>query len=161
MRAVPIIAAAAMAAFAAQTQAQDATAQPAVAPPPVFKQYQKVEVADDENPGVWKACTIETVFKGAYVVSCNYDLSMVRDIKVRAVGGQPAGQTAAQPVTGPPFKRDDIVLASPMGLIDDWRLCVVLGNYVQSQNTYEVRCGGRSTYRVLPRWVRVDDEAPQ
>lgn len=144
--------------------AQDmAPVAPDMAPPPpapVLRQFQRVEVEHPENPGVWRPCTVAQVFKGAYEVSCNYSLSMARDTRVRPVGGQPAAQTAAQPVTGPPFKRDDIVLASPMSLIDDWRLCVVRLNTVQSENNYAVRCGG-SDYRVLPNWVRVDDEAPQ
>lgn len=134
----------------------------AMAPPPapVLRQHQRVEVEDPENPGLWRPCTVDTVFQGAYAVNCNYEVSVVRDTKVRGLGGQPAAQTAAQPVSGPPFKRNDIVLVSPMGLPDDWRLCIVLANYVQSQNNYEVRCD-RGPARVLPQWVRVDDEAPQ
>lgn len=132
------------------------------APPPQeapYAAYQTVEVADAENPGQWRRCTVIEAFIGAYEVSCDYTHTVVRDIHVRLPGGQPVGQTAAQPVSGPPFKSGDLVLASVMGLPDDWRLCTVVRNAVESGNHYVVRCG-RSPYNALPRWVRVDPAAP-
>ncbi|MBX3593812.1 hypothetical protein [Sphingomonas sp.] len=131
-----------------------------VAAAPAFREYDKVEVADAENPGMWKACTVLTVFKGAYEVSCNYTRTIARDVSTRKPGGQATPQTAAQPVSGPPFKAGDIVLGSIMGLPDDWRLCVILRNEVASSNSYPSNCGG-SQYRLLPKWVRVDPDAPQ
>lgn len=134
--------------------------QPAAPPPaPVIAAYQTVEVADLENPGQWRRCTVIEAFTGAYEVSCNYTHSVVRDIHVRLPGGQAPTQTAAQAVTGPPFREGDIILASVMGLPDDWRLCVVVRNAVESGNHYVVRCG-RSPYNALPQWVRVDPAAP-
>jgi hypothetical protein len=99
------------------------------------------------------------VFKGAYSVSCDYEKSIRRDIHVRRPGGQPVGQTAAQPVSGPPFKRGDIILATIMGLPNDWRLCVVIRNEVAKSNGYAINCG--NDYRALPEWVRKDPKAPQ
>ncbi|WP_157073711.1 hypothetical protein [Sphingomonas soli] len=136
---------------------QPAPATPAAA---LYKEYQKVEVADAENPGMWNTCTVITVFTGAYEVSCNYTHSIVRDVHVRKPGGQPQGQTAAQAVTGPPFKAGDIVLGTIMGLPDDWRLCVILRNQLQSSNGYVAKCG-RSEMHLLPKWVRADPDAPQ
>ncbi|MBX3563319.1 MAG: hypothetical protein KF730_01965 [Sphingomonas sp.] len=131
---------------------------PAAAQP--YREYDKVEVEDAENPGEWNACTVTKVFKGAYEVSCNYAKSIRRDIQVRLPGREPVAQSAAIPVSGPPFVKDDLVLVSTMGLPDDWKLCVVRRNQVNSLNTYVVACGG-SDYNVLPKWVRADPEAPQ
>ncbi|MBU7580920.1 MAG: hypothetical protein KAF27_10700 [Porphyrobacter sp.] len=136
-------------------------APPAETPQPageVYEPFDAVEVYDPVND-TWDPCTVLTVFKGAYSVSCNHEKTIQRDIHVRREGGQPVGQTAAQAVTGPPFKRGDIVLASIMGLPNDWRLCVVMRNDVAKSNGYGVDCGNE--YRVLPDWVRKDPKAPQ
>lgn len=134
---------------------------PAPQAAPLLREFDTVEVADAENPGLWNDCTVIEVFNGAYEVSCNYTRTIERDIHVRKPGGQTAGQTAAQPVSGPPFKAGDIVLGTTMGLPDDWRLCVILRNQVQSSNSYVANCGGGTLLHLLPTWVRVDPDAPQ
>ena len=126
---------------------------------PTLKPFQKVEATDPENPGVWMPCTVNTAYLGAYELTCNYTRRMFRDVHVRVPGGSVMDRTAAQAVSGPPFKAGDIVLASVMSLPDDWRLCVVESNNVQSQNNYLLACAG-SKYRALPQWVREDPDAP-
>lgn len=137
--------------------APDQSAPPPAAP--LYQLYQRVEVEDAADPGFWDPCTISGVHRGAYEVTCNYTASIRRDIHVRPVGGQPVTQTAAPPVTGPPFGRGAIVLASPMYLPDRWQLCVVLRNRLAEVNAYELRCGG-SDYAVGPEMVRIDPNAP-
>jgi hypothetical protein len=126
---------------------------------PTLKPFDKAEVLDVEN-NVWDPCTVIAVYKGAYQVSCTYTKSLRRDIHVRKAGGEAAAQTAAQAVTGPPFKRDDIVLASPLSLPDKWKLCIVERNGLAATNSYALECGG-TKYNVGPDWVRTDPEAPQ
>lgn len=126
---------------------------------PLYAAYDQVEVEDPVEPGFWDKCTVIEAFQGAYEVSCNSTRSIRRDIHVRAIGGQPVSQTAAKPVTGEPFTRGSLVLASIMGLPDDWQLCVVQRNNVATTNGYEIQCAG-SKYNVLPRWLRVDPKAP-
>lgn len=123
-----------------------------------FAEWDDVEVLDPVND-VWNACTVLKVFPGAYKVACNGEQSIQRDVNVRSPGGEQPGQTDAAPVNGPPFKRNDIVLASPMGLANDWRLCVIVLNQVAKSNTYVVDCG-YSNQHVLPKWVRRDPKAP-
>jgi hypothetical protein len=151
-----------LAAFAALSLATPLAAQdtdvapPAVAPAEVYATFDEVEVYDVVND-VWDSCSVLAVHKGAYRVACDGERSIRRDIHVRRPGGQPVGQTAAQPVADAPFKRGDIILASVMGLPKDWRLCVVMRNDVSRNNSYAVDCG--SDYRVLPDWVRKDPKA--
>jgi len=133
--------------------AQDAAA-------PALKPFQKVQAMDPENPGLWNNCTVITVHAGAYDVNCGGRQYTVRDVQVRTPGGAPVAKTAAQPVSGPPFKAGDLVLASVMSLPDDWRLCVVERNMVQSQNSYRLSCGG-TIYHQQPKWVREDPDAPK
>ena len=141
-------------------QAADGAPPAEAAPPaPTLKPFDKAEVLDVEN-NVWDPCTVIAVYKGAYQVSCNYTKSLRRDIHVRKTGGEATGQTAAQAVTGPPFKRDDIVLASPLDLPDKWKLCIVERNALSSTNSYALECDG-AKYNVGPDWVRADPEAPQ
>lgn len=141
---------------------------PAATPPPtptpapaapIYAAYDQVEVEDPVEPGFWDKCTVIEAFQGAYEVSCNTTRSIRRDIHVRAIGGQPVAQTAARPVTGEPFTRGSLILASIMGLPDDWQLCVVQRNNVATTNSYQIQCAG-SKYNVLPRWLRVDPKAP-
>ena len=133
---------------------------PASAPAaPQLQTFQKVEVEDPIDKGHWDPCTILEVFQGAYAVSCNYERSIRRDIHVRPIGGQPPAQSAARPATGEPWPRGAIVLGSPMGQPDDWRLCVIRRNDVAASNSYVVTCGA-SDYRLLPRWIRADPESP-
>ena len=147
-------------ALAMPAGAQDAAAPAPAAPPaPTLKPFQKVQVADPENPGQWDNCTIITAHTGAYDVNCGGRQKTVRDVHVRAPGGQPVAQTAAQPVTAP-YKTGDLVLVSVMSLPDDWRLCVVERNQVQSQNAYRLSCGG-TIYHQQPKWVREDPDAPK
>lgn len=163
-----LAAAASIAAAALLLMATPAAAQDADMPPPaeapaaapadeVYAEFDDVEVYDPVND-VWDPCTVLAVHKGAYRVSCDYVNSIRRDIHVRRPGGAAVGQTAAQPVTGAPFKRGDIVLASVMGLPKDWRLCVVMRNDVARSNSYALDCG--TDYRALPQWVRKDPKAP-
>ncbi len=128
-------------------------------PAAAYAAYDQVEVEDPVEPGFWDKCTVIEAFQGAYEVSCNHTRSIRRDIHVRPIGGRPVSQTAAKPVTGAPFTRGSIVLASVMGLPDDWRLCIVQRNNVATTNGYEIQCAG-SRYVVLPRWLRVDPKAP-
>jgi hypothetical protein len=135
------------------------------APPPpaataaeLYAEWDEVEVYDVDND-MWDPCIVRAAYKGAYRVTCNYEQTIRRDIHVRRVGGEAVGQTAAQPVTGAPFKRGDLVLASIMSLPNDWRLCVVLRNEVTKNNSYLVDCG--TEYRSLPQWTRKDPKAPQ
>lgn len=133
---------------------------PAEAGPPageVFAEWDEVEVLDIEND-IWDPCRVLAVFPGAYKVSCNYETSLRRDMHVRKPGAAGAAQSAAQPVSGPPFKRNDLVLVTTMGLPDDWKLCIVLRNEVAKSNSYLVDCG--TEIRVLPKWVRKDPKAP-
>ena len=44
-------------------------AAPTPPPAPTLKPFQKVQVADPENPGQWNNCTIITVHTGAYDVN--------------------------------------------------------------------------------------------
>ena len=137
-------------------------AAPVVAPPPAaptLAPYDKVEVEDPVDKGHWDPCIVLEVFQGAYAVSCNYERSIRRDIHVRPIGGQPPAQSAARPATGEPWPRGAIVLASVMGLPDDWRLCVIRRNDVATSNSYVTNCGA-SDYNVLPRWIRADPAAP-
>lgn len=136
-----------------------AAAAPAGPAAPLLAAFDEVEVEDPVEPGFWDRCTVIEAFQGAYEVSCNSTRSIRRDIHVRPVGGQPVAQTAAKPVTGEPFTRGSLVLASIMGLPDHWQLCVVQRNNVATTNSYEVQCAG-SKYNVLPRWLRVDPKAP-
>ncbi|OYY91243.1 MAG: hypothetical protein B7Y45_04465 [Sphingomonas sp. 28-66-16] len=131
----------------------------AAAPAATLNPFDKAEVLDVDND-VWDPCTILAVYKGAYQVSCKYTKSLRRDVHVRKPGAAPAGQTAAQAVTGPPFKRDDIVLASPLSLPDRWELCIVERNALSSSNGYALQCGG-SPYFVGRDWIRADPEATQ
>ena len=133
---------------------------PAPAPAaPLLQAFQKVEVEDPVDKGYWDACTVIEAFQGAYAVNCPSGRLIRRDIHVRPIGGQPPAQTAARPVTGEPWPRGAIVLGSPMGLPDDWRLCVIRRNDVAASNSYVATCGA-SDYRLLPRWIRADPEAP-
>ena len=63
-------------------------------------------------------------------------------------------------MTGPPFARGALILASVLSVPDNWRLCVVLRNRVQESGSYELRCAG-GTYNVAPQWLRVDPDAPR
>ena len=134
-------------------------AAPAAPPAPVLAAYTEVEVEDPVEPGFWDRCTVIEAFQGAYEVSCNYTRTIRRDIHVRPVGGQPATQTAARPAAGPPFGRGSIVLGSTMGLPNDWKLCVILRNEVEANNSYAANCGG-GPIRLLPAWARADPKAP-
>lgn len=134
------------------------TAPPAPTPPPAptYKKWAKVEVLDKVN-NVWKKCIVLDIYKGAYKVECNHEKSIQLDTHVRKSKGQPVAQTAADQVNGPPFKRGDIVLVSPMGLSNDWHLGIVELDQVQKSNSYVVDFGNGST-NVLPNWVRVNEE---
>lgn len=137
------------------------TPSPTLAAPaaPPYAAYDQVEVEDPVEPGFWDKCTVIEAFQGAYAVDCNYSRSIRRDIHVRPVGGQPVTQTAARPATGEPWPRGAIILGSPMGLPNDWRLCVIRRNDVAASNSYVATCGA-SDYRLLPRWIRADPKAP-
>lgn len=123
-----------------------------------YAEWDEVEVYDSVNE-LWDKCVVLAVYKGAYKVSCNYTHSIQRDINVRKPGGSAASHTAAQRVNGPPFKRGDLALVSPMGLPNDWRLCVVLRDEVAQFNRYVVDCGNQNS--ALPKWIRKDPKAPQ
>lgn len=126
---------------------------------PLLQPYQRVEVEDPVDRGYWDACTIIEAFPGAYAVNCPSGRMIRRDIHVRPVGGQAPTQTAARPAVSEPWPRGAIVLGSPMGLPDDWRLCVIRRNDVAASNSYVATCGA-SDYRLLPKWIRADPEAP-
>jgi hypothetical protein len=124
-----------------------------------LKPFQKVEAMDPENPGLWKSCVVTAIHTGAYDVNCTGTRFTARDVHVRLPGGAPVAKTAAQPVSAP-YKAGDLVLVSVMSLPDDWRLCVVERNQLQSQGNYRLLCGG-TVYHQQPKWVREDPDAPQ
>lgn len=121
----------------------------------------RVEYESPEDPGPPTRCTVLGVYPGAYKVECRdlgYLKKIVRDIDVKRPGGQAPQTSAAGPVTAP-FKPNDLVLATTMGLMDEryWKLCVVIRNTVRASNSYVVDCGDGET-NVLPEWVRADPD---
>ncbi|MCC6305942.1 MAG: hypothetical protein IT545_12210 [Rhodobacteraceae bacterium] len=104
------------------------------------------------------AAVVHQTYQGAYHVECQYGHSIARDIHVRAAGAKAPTQSAAQPVSGPPFKHGDIILASPTSMASDWKLCVVTLNAVNTLNKYDLDCGYETAAQ--PGWEREDPEAP-
>jgi hypothetical protein len=133
----------------------------AAAAPAYGQQYQEwdqVEVYDPEND-VWDRCTVGEAFPGAYKVRCDFGVLLKRDVHVRKIGEPAVGETTAQAVNGPPFKRNDVVEVTPTGLPNKFQLCIVVRSYMSTSQGYDVDCGSR-TYRVLADWVRKDRNAP-
>lgn len=125
-----------------------------------YRLFQKVEVQNSNDNGIWDSCIVTGIYKGAYEVSCNYTKTIRRDIHVRPLGGQPIATTAAISATEAPFSRDALVLASIMALPDHWQLCVVLQNQIQETQSYSLKCAG-SEYNVGINWVRADSDEPR
>jgi hypothetical protein len=151
------------------------TGSTAPAPPPVqsggrrivrdanrpIAMHDTVEYEEPDNPGAPTRCVVQGVFPGAYKLQCtslNPMNQIVRDIDVRRPGGQAPASSAVGAVASP-FKPNDLVLASTMGLQDEryWKLCVVLRNQVSTSNSYVVDCG-YGPVNVLPSWVRPDPD---
>jgi hypothetical protein len=120
-----------------------------------------VNYDDPDNPGVINNCTVLGVLPGAYKLRClnlNPMYQIIRDIDVKRPGGQAPQTSAVGPATAP-FKPNDLVLATTMGLMEEryWKLCIVVRNTVRTNNSYVVDCGSGET-NVLPSWVRTDPE---
>lgn len=90
--------------------------------------------------------------------NANMDTASRATSIVRAAGAKAPTQSAAQPVSGPPFKHGDIILASPTSMASDWKLCVVTLNAVNTLNKYDLDCGYETAAQ--PGWGREDPEAP-
>jgi hypothetical protein len=123
--------------------------------------YDTVDYEDPANPGAPSRCTVQAVFPGAYKLECpslSPRQQIIRDIDVRRPGGQ-APQTSAVGPAVAPFRPNDLVLVSSMGLMAEeyWKLCAVLRNSVASTNSYVVDCG-YGPVNVLPDWVRQDPD---
>lgn len=149
--------------IAAQGQMSGASEQPTAADLSARRpigQYESVKYVDRQNPGPAQDCTVVGVHAGAYSLHCVYGRFTVRDIDVHRDGEMPVAQSAAGPVFGPPFMPGDIVLSSPMGLVERqyWQLCVVLANEVDRSNRYVLSCNGGTEYSVTPKWVRADPD---
>lgn len=189
MKAAPVLGALALAAWAAAALAQpapvppptDTPAPPAATAPSVapvaptggrrvardpnrpIGVHDTVVFDDPRMPGQPQRCTVLDAYVGAFRLQCmnrpGQAQFIARDLDVRRPDGVAPPQSAATAPTGPPFRPGDLVLTSPMGLMDEryWQLCVVISNQVEQTNSYTVNCG-YSPQNVLPDWVRADPE---
>lgn len=117
-----------------------------------YQELDRVEVYDPDNDE-WDPCTVDQAFPGAYKVTCNSGKTLQRDIHVRKVGEQAAGQTAGREVSGPPFRKNDVVLATISGQPDQFKLCIILQSFMSNGMGYDVDCG-TGPFRVQARWVK-------